>query len=248
VSLYYQHRLIPDQADYLPHPHQIADFYSALIDLGVAPRQAELILRTWDEPPRRTGLHTGRRHRSGFNPASGAIISIVDDRTTIDSVSIIGSALERLDEYELEMCGVGPSRPLFQFDKTIYGNGRGVDPEVESYEFQISCYLRPDVVSTSAVNEDDLDRPSLAEEAETLVLQGETCSASSRTGFFFNPYTQEVIRVPGAGCARFWIEFGFGKWLFPEMKNNSLDLLPANVVGAAQQIFGGRYLQGCCWG
>jgi hypothetical protein len=72
----------------------------------------------------------------------------VDYSTTIDSVSIIGPALERLDEYELEMRGIGPERPLFQFDKTI-GRGRfgGVDPDTEPYEFGISCYPRPEVVS-----------------------------------------------------------------------------------------------------
>jgi hypothetical protein len=44
MGMYYSHTLIPDQADYIPHSYQVADFYSHLIDLGAAPRQAELIL------------------------------------------------------------------------------------------------------------------------------------------------------------------------------------------------------------
>jgi hypothetical protein len=61
MGMYYNHTLIPDQADYIPHPHQVADFYSVLIDLCAAPRQAELILWTEKGPPRRMG---NARHRA----------------------------------------------------------------------------------------------------------------------------------------------------------------------------------------
>ena len=40
MSLYYTHTLIPDQADYVPTPAQVADFLSILIDLGAAPLAA----------------------------------------------------------------------------------------------------------------------------------------------------------------------------------------------------------------
>jgi hypothetical protein len=68
------------------------------------------------------------------------------------------------------------------------------------------------------------------------------------TGFFTNHKTGETIRVPNAGCARFWIGFALGNWLLPEMKSNSLDLLPMPVVDAAHKALSMRFTQGCYWG
>jgi hypothetical protein len=246
--MYYSHTLIPDQADYIPHSYQVADFYSHLIDLGAAPRQAELILWTEKEPPRRTGLRTSMRERKGRNPVSGGAIRVVDYMTRLDSVSIVGPALERLEEYKLEIRGIGPLRPLFKFDDALVHDELERIVEDRSYEFSIFCCLQPDIVSMSDDHVAAFSGEGKTPEGETVVPFGEICSAANRTGFFSNPNTMELIRVPGAGCARFWIEFRFGKWLFPDIKDDSLDLLPANVVGAAQQIFGVRYLQGCHWG
>jgi hypothetical protein len=251
MSMYYSHMLIPDQADYVPNAYQVADFYSHLVDLGAAPRRAELILWTEKEPPRRTGLRTSMRERRGRNPFSGEAFRLVDYMTRVGSLSIIGPALEHLHEYRLEMRGIGPLRPLFQFDATMFsGDLLRFDehcPEDQSYEFNLSCSLKPNIVSMSDDHMAEFTGGKTPE-GETVVPSGESCSAAHRTGFFSNPKNNESIRVPGAGCARFWIEFGFGKWLFPDIKDSSLDLLPANAVNAAQQIFGVRYLQGCHWG
>jgi hypothetical protein len=74
------------------------------------------------------------------------------------------------------------------------------------------------------------------------------CDPAQTEGIFINHKTGETIFLPGAGCARFWIEFAFGKWLFPEMKGNDLDLLRPHVVDAAQKAFSVRFAQGCHWG
>ena len=58
----------------------------------------------------------------------------------------------------------------------------------------------------------------------------------------------EVIKVPGAGCARFWIEFALGKFLFPEIQGDNLELLNPAIAGEAEQIFGAEFVQGCHWG
>jgi len=243
MSLSYRHTLIPDQVDYIPHPRQVADFFSVLIELGAAPRQAEIVLVTEKEPRRRAGLPAATRERRHANLSGQPFVIVGPYMTAIDSVSSIGPALERLDEYVLRMSGIGPLQPLFQFDAKLY-------PQDQSYKFEVLSCLRPDVVSMSDYHWDYLYLREVATipEAETVVPFSETCSAANRTGFFINHKTAELIRVPGGGCARFWVEFAFQKWLFPEMKDNSLDLLPAGVVDAAKQIFGVRYSQGCHWG
>jgi hypothetical protein len=229
MGMSYSHTLIPDRVDYVPHPRQVADFFSALVELGAAPRQAELVLKTEKEPLRRAGLLVTGRKRSSVN-RSGQPVVEGSCMTAVDSIPSIGPALEGLDGYELRMRGTGPLTPLFRFDVELC-------PEDQSYDFEISCCLRPGVVSMSDYHHEVATIP----EARTVVPFGETCNAANRTGFFVNHKTIELIRVPGAGYARFWIEFAFGKWVFPEMKDNSLDLLPANVVDAAQQIFEVRY-------
>ena len=251
MSMYYTHTLIPDQADYIPHPRQVADFYSVLIELGAAPRQAQLTLWTKQEPLRRTGLRTWMRERMGRNPVSGKDMRLVDYATRLDSVSIIGPTLEHLEDYGLEMSGIGPLAPLFRFDNTGFdGEVLRFDehcPEDQSYEFNVFCCLKPNIVSMSDDHTAEFTGGKTPE-GETVVPFGDACNAANRAGFFSNPKTMELIRVPGAGCARFWIEFRFGKWLFPDTTEGSLDLLPVNVVDAAQRIFGVRYLQGCHWG
>ena len=64
---------------------------------------------------------------------------------------------------------------------------------------------------------------------------------------FHNPTTLEAIEVPGAGCARFWIDFEFGNELFPEVGAN-LDLLNPTIIDVAIEVFGTRFVQGCQWG
>jgi hypothetical protein len=65
-------------------------------------------------------------------------------------------------------------------------------------------------------------------------------------GIFSNPDTLEMIKVPGAGCSRFWIEFRYGK-VFPNIEDN-LNLLHPTVVTTAEETFGTMFAQGCRWG
>jgi hypothetical protein len=66
-------------------------------------------------------------------------------------------------------------------------------------------------------------------------------------GYFHNPHTMEIIKVPQAGCSRFWIQFELGKFLCPAV-NNSLELLNPAIVKEAKNVFGIEFVQGCYWG
>lgn len=234
MSLSYVHTLIPDQVEYAPRAIQVADFFAGLAELGAVPTKARLVIVT----SRAARLASTKKiaHREGRNPLTGE--TVVIPGLHLKAVLAIRSELVGLREYEVRMFGEGPSKlPLFPFHAKF-------NPRGQPYEFEVGCCLRPKVVSTSDYHRDGVIIP----EAEKVARFGDACSASDRLGFFINHATGETIRVPNAGCARFWIEFGFGKWLFPEMKVNSLDLLPACVIDAAKKAFAMQFAQGCHWG
>jgi len=236
MSLYYTHLMIPDHVGYAPRPGQVADFFAALIEIGAAPVNLKLQAQADFEP-----LTYARRKswaaqfRTGTNPLTGEAVAI--PRYTAEFGDVAGlrealCALQGLDEYEVSIFGSGPPKlPLFPLDTFVDGKSiRHHGP----YDLAAGCCLEPEIVSTSGY-----DAP---------VPFRSFCSPTDRTGHFTNHRTGEAIRVPNAGCARFWIEFRFGKWVFPQMKDNTLDLLPASVVEAAQKAFAVRFAQGCCWG
>jgi hypothetical protein len=70
----------------------------------------------------------------------------------------------------------------------------------------------------------------------------------SRPGSYTDPLTMRTIKVAGAGCARFWIEVEFGKWLCPLIEGERLDLVDKAFLQTARDAFGMDFAQGCVWG
>ena len=70
------------------------------------------------------------------------------------------------------------------------------------------------------------------------------CKDSIRMGVFPNPWTGGVIEVADAGCARFWIEFEFGKFIYPKITDN-LEVINPKIVSAGEECFGTKFAQGC---
>jgi|GEM_PF-2657991 hypothetical protein len=251
MSMYYTHTLIPRQFDYKPGPLQVANFFSSLLELGAAPvnpkfevvTDAEKVALVDGRPifeplPRRAGRGPIARHtarRVGRNPATGEVIALPRrDYAAVKGVSGVGPELEALDEYDAVMSGEGPPRlPVVKLDPKFDNGG-------EPYQFDIRCRLRPVIVSMSDFHGDERT-------IRRIAPYGQPCDATDRTGFFSNPQTVETIEVHEAGCARFWVEFALGKWLFPKIHDN-LDLLPPSIVQAAERTFQIGFNQGCHWG
>ena len=56
------------------------------------------------------------------------------------------------------------------------------------------------------------------------------------------PWADAFATPPALGPARFWIEFSFGKWLFPRL-GNGFDLLTPELARAANASFDHRLVQ-----
>jgi hypothetical protein len=214
----YAHTLIPDTVDFVPNPKQVGDFLMSLESIGSAPSQASI----------NVSVLSGKV-RSVVNPFTGKTETYpIRKFDKLKDLNAVSSTLESLNDYNLSVEGKGPPKlPALEFDFT------------GAYDFLVRCCLRAEVVSTS----DWHDEVPVKRKPEFF---GRPCNSKNRLGIFHNPKTLAVIEVPNAGCARFWIEFEFGKMLFPSIKD-SLDIIEPSIVGVANETFGVKFVQGCLW-
>jgi hypothetical protein len=214
----YSHLLIPDRFDYIPRPNQIVLFFSSLFKIGGAPHNASFKM-----------IVPSGQKREVKNPFTGQSESWpVCNHTEFNSVDQISSAISELQDYRVVMSGKGPPaiHPLkFNFSG--------------QYDFCVYCHVRPEIVSMSNWHGDNQS------ELEVTYF-GEPCSQDNTIAIYTHPNTFEKIEVSNAGFARFWIEFEFGKSLFPDI-HDSLDLLAQPIVESANKSFGIQFIQGCHW-
>jgi hypothetical protein len=216
----YVHTLIAKDTQYAPTPEQIIRFCEGLSALGAAPLNPKLSL-----------TKPSGRVRSFTNPLTGETKSIpANDRVTLESTASLVSTIGTLQQYFVALEGKGPpALPPF----ALYLNDA---PFTESYGFIVRCRLRSEPVSMS-----DLAGEQTGDEVPSF---GEPCGVPHATGLFRHPVTNERIEVANAGCARFWLEFEFGKWLLPKIAN-SLNILDSTIVGLTNDSFGLGFAQGC---
>jgi|SRR5579862_2572354 len=237
----YGRTLVPELIDFAPRPQQVAAFLDGLVKLGGAPLRATLRIG-------KPGL------RAGFNALTGETLAISAHRyTTVGTDADLSAALVGLDDYNVQISGEGPPSlppfPLWQDVQPPTGE-KGLESQDDecrmiafdsekTYGFMVQCCLRAEVVSTS-------DRHEVAPLGRQMPAFGQPDKSRNRIGVFHHPCTNRIIEVPGAGCARFWIQFEFGKWLFPKIED-SLNLLDPSIVKLAKTSLGTDFLQGCYW-
>jgi hypothetical protein len=178
------------------------------------------------EPTFKLGKHAGIR--TGRNIFTGETINIpTRPLVALSGIAEVGTELAGLNDYDLVMNGQGPPTlpPFRLYEATAEGK-----EVTDTYYYEIRCCLRKEPVSTSQAG--PFGRPCLAE---------------NRTGIFHHPATGAIIETPNAVCARFWIEFHFGKFLLPNIGNH-LNLIQPSILKNASQHFGLPFAQGCNWG
>jgi hypothetical protein len=214
----YTHTMIPDRLDYAPDPTQVGAFLASLVAIGAAPLRSAITVFT-----------LSGEVRSFVNPFTGKTETRARRKAeNVADLSGVPTALRGLDDYNVMVTGKGPPKlPAFEFDY------KG------EYDFLVHCCLRAEVVSTSDYHEEFRIK-------RKVELFGRPCSSENRLGIFHNPNTGEVIEVPNAGCARYWIEFEYGKMLFPPIEDN-LEIIEPSIVHAAEKEFGSKFVQGCQW-
>jgi hypothetical protein len=220
MSEQYRHTLISLDKSDVPQPAAVRAFLSEMIDKRVVPGSPEVLLRTW----------TGKM-REYPNPFIGGIVKIEQlDRKPLANLDEFERATAKLPDYQI----------------AVYGEGRPKLPPLQMkskgpYFVAVTCYICSKLRSTSDSHEETLT-------GRRAAFYGDPFKSSDMTGFFCDPESGEIIEVPEAGAARFWIEFELGKFLFPNIVDGNLDLLNAEIVADAERHFGVEFVQGCSWG
>jgi hypothetical protein len=222
----YTHTLIPTRVDFVPAPDQIRDFLKSLTKIGATPLHAAVSV----------SMPSGKVRTVTMPFTEQTLTLPILKFKKLKGFSSVPTAVEGLADYNVIVEGKGPPKlPAFAFD---FEGG---------YDFLIRCCVRPMVVSTSDWHDETpLHLIGQTSAPPKAVSFGEPCSPQQRLGIFHNPNTLAIIEVPNAGCARFWIEFEYGKMLFPRIEDR-LDLMEPEIVAAAAREFGLPLVQGCRW-
>jgi hypothetical protein len=225
----YIHTLIAADSQYVPNPPQVAEFFDSLI--GVF---AFRIIRDGRWQPGLRVMKPGERTRTARNAFTGETFTIpVPDQIMIENAIEIPPLIDSLQEYRVAASGDWSldAAPLILLntDETPFNENPICD---------ISCNIRPAPVSTSAWEEDA--GPNIW----NVPGFGEPWNGESTIGIFTNPWTGEAIEVPNAASARFWIEFEFGKFIYPRI-DKSFDVFDPRLVEKAEECFQTKFVQGC---
>jgi hypothetical protein len=215
----YVHTLIPQDAQFCPRPQQVRHFVDGLSKLGAAPLNAEF----------KIGKPSGRV-RSFTDPLTGEIRTIPGKEIiALNGAANLNRIVSTLDQYVLAMEGHGPpTLPAFP----LYLNGA---PFADTYGFSVHCCVEAEPVSMSDLGGE--------EAGYDVPFFGKPCGKRRGTALFRHPLTSVLIEVTNASCARFWVEFEFGKWLLPKI-DHWLDILDPAIADLANQCFGLAFAQG----
>lgn len=226
----YIHTLISVDSAFVPDSVRVASFFVELV--------SQFKFSPISDPERfLAGLVVAKpsgRLRWGTNPMTGEKVSVPAwDSFKLDRFEDIPAFIEGSERYSVMQTGewFGKNRPMVLFKPD------GV-PFEENYLCTVRCEVRPNAVSTSAW---DVEAGPNTRRIPTF---GSECDGEIKNGIFPNPWTGEVIEVAGAGCARFWIEFEFGKFIYPKV-TDSLNVLSPPIALRAEQCFRTNFAQGC---
>jgi hypothetical protein len=172
----------------------------------------------------------------GRNPFTGHKLvflgstRMLEKPKALKSTKEIVPAAKSVSEFNVEASRVGlPMTPPLPIDFS------------KPYSIQITCCVRSRAVSLSDLHEES------GSKRKRLPFD-EDCNKWVQSGLFTHPHTLQVIEVPQAGRARFWIEFKLGKFLFPKIRGGNLRILNPRIAKLAVQCFGLKFVQGCRWG
>jgi hypothetical protein len=242
MSLYYRHFLIPSSPEFRPNANGVADFVSGMIRNGYTSSDATIAFA-------QVTRHGPRTRQVRF-PKTGETIEIPRPTRTAEKSHQLTDACEitqlaaSLLEYDVLVSGQAvPSHPPL---KVGYVKDGAWQPMDEAYHLELRCRVRENIVRLYLLGSpDDLHRPP--DIANYRPSFDEHCPASERCGLFVHPETGP-IRIENAGCGRFWVEFNYGKWLFPRAEGGDVNVLDESVVTLAHTIFNTTFVQACDWG
>lgn len=239
----YTHLLISVSKTYRPTPQAVCQFLEQMIQTGSVGQDHKISFgkvvkaepRSWEGPnpfTRKMQKHrmpSRRRQRAEHLSATSQIVALAEQEQEYD-VSVVGT--------------VPPTHPPLDI------GGLGKDGTWQSwagpYHLAIFCRVRNSLVRLCYLKSGE--DPNGPPHDIGIPTFDEDCAEGELDGLFVHPLSPSPIRIPNAGCGRFWIEFEYGKWLYPKLTNDSVALLDPGVTRLAAETFGTAFVEACLWG
>jgi hypothetical protein len=242
MSLFYRHLLIPSSAEFRPTAKCLADFVDGMIQNAFVSTGATIAFA-------KVTKHGPRTRQVRF-PTTGETIEIPRPTRSAEKSEQLTDAHQIAEfaaiqaEYDVRVNGEAlPVNPPLEVGHVKDGAWQPMDGP---YYLQIQCRVRDNVVRLYTLESpDELNRP--ADIAKYRPRFDEDCSASENVGLFVHPETGPIW-IKNAGCGKFWIEFNYGKWLFPRASFGDVSVLNKSVVSLAETTFDTAFVQACDWG
>ncbi len=197
------------------------------------------------------------RFQEARNPFTGEILKMtVPSRRTekaqrLSAASQIVVIAEQEQEYDVSITSelLPANRCL---DVGVSNGGTWRPWKTEPFHLDIRCRVRGSVVRLCQFQPGDHPNAPFSDSAKMMDFTprfDEDCTEDEQDrGLFIHPEAPNGIHIPKAGCGRFWVEFEYGNWVYPRMKNDSVAPLDPSVTRLAAEIFGTSFVEACSWG
>jgi hypothetical protein len=234
----YTHRLIAISKSYRPTAGIVSHFLAQVIDAGATGPDHYIEFRKvvkaeptyYSVPNPFTGKQDRRRMRTRRKP---------NEQRLDNALQLVDLAESEL-EYEVSVISsLPPANP--PLDVGSPDKDAGWRRWEGAYHLAIRCCVRDSVVRLSqlsnAEGKYDLESPSFDDD----------CAEGELDGLFVHPESPIVIPITGAGSGRFWIEFEYGKFIYPRLGTAGLSLLRDGVRRLAMENFETPFVEACSW-
>jgi hypothetical protein len=253
----YTHLMIPVSKDFRPTATVVCQFLEKMTHAGMIGAEQTIKFHglAKDEPARQD---IARLLRSGWNPFARRIqpldpfgrpnLVTVFTRRVAHSrqLSAVPHILaeDESQEYDVFVAsGVPPSNPPLNVGFPENGVWQ---PWSKPYWLQIVIRVRNSLVRLYYPQRND--DPESLRRGYRIPPFDQDCDENELDGIFQHPDYPEAIGVPYGGCGRFWVEFEYGKWLYPKLEGGCLRLLHPDLTRLAIDTFGTEFVEGCSWG
>jgi hypothetical protein len=249
MSESYEHLLVPVSPEYRPDPDRVASFLQGIVRGGHIADDWRIsfakVVKN-DAPGRQ--IHNAMTNETIQLPARSRKI---ERPITATSFSEFLALADGEAEYDVMVAAEGlPRHPPCDVGYIDGKSWRVID---RPHALEICCRVRRRVVRLySLESPDDLRRP--LDFSKVQFRFDEDCDAKEeRDGLFVHPEAGPLC-ISHAGSGTFWIEFRYGKWLFPrltgnptEIKETGIRILNQSTIDLAQKAFETDFVEACNW-
>jgi hypothetical protein len=236
----YTHLLIPTNKTMRPTKQSVIQFIERVTQIGFVGKDCELrasqVIRTEPQIQERR------------NPFNGQTLKVQTNSRKSQPARRIKSpaeiSLTDRQEYNFSLTSAGRS-PVPPFALGSRGRDGAWQPFVGDCHMEITVHVRDALVRVCRFA-DELGHNSPPPSVR-LPIYDEDCKDDKCDGFFEHPDSAQIIRIPNAGCARFWISFELGKWIWPEPVGNSPGGLDPRLISLAAEAFATDFVEAYDW-